>query len=289
VIQGSLRAWRMPRGRRSRSRLGEYAAQARGLGAAAPALVTREQGPALGSRLGALALLVGSLWLLLALLSDSRFRVHQVQVEGAGLVEQADVERALSDLSVRRAILSPSGGISIFGVRAHELEARLLQEYGCLDEAVVQCRLPNRVHVSLREREDLLVWHSGDRYWWVDRDGAVLGRASHPGDLVAVHDVTGWKPSPAGYVEGVPWRLARELVAASPDIRVLEYRPDQGLVVYVTERGWPVYLGHQGDGALKLALLRSLVAQLLDAGMDVDYIDLRNDRVPTVGRHSAGS
>jgi len=52
-------------------------------------------------------------------------------------------------------------------------------------------------------------------------------------------------------------------------------------VAYVTAEGWPVYLGHEGDAAAKVAIMRALVDELVRRNVSVAYIDLRNEVRPT--------
>jgi cell division septal protein FtsQ len=152
------------RGRRSSSRLGVY-------GSTVP--IDRLEVVPLGARafpwskLPALALLLGSLWLLYNLFSAPRFRVSEVTISGTRLLAVADVQRSLDLLDQ-----------SIFHVNPRALEARLLRDYGCLAKATIVCRLPNQVTVILVERPVALVWESGGKYWWIGSDGRVLGQAA---------------------------------------------------------------------------------------------------------------
>ena len=221
------------------------------------------------SKLLALFLLGGSLWLLLSLLVDARFRVEEVRVEGAKLLSPAEVQQVVNGV-----------GRSLLLLRTQEIEARLLAEFGCLQSVAVRAKLPNRVTVLLQEREALWIWESGGRYWWVGLGGKVLGQAQDPGELPIIHDVKGTLPEPQGQLAGVPWQLAEELIVALPAAKAYAYTPEQGLVLQVTAAGWPVYLGHSGDAATKVAIAQALVDRLLAQKVNVEYIDLRNERRP---------
>ena len=80
---------------------------------------------------------------------------------------------------------------------------------------------------------------------------------------------------------GVPWQLALDMAATLPAIRGYDFTSDEGLVLYVTPNQWPVYLGHEGNGQVKVALMQALVQRLLDEKAAVSYIDLRNEHRPT--------
>lgn len=253
-------------GRRSRSRLGSAAE--------AVSMEGLELAPARSKRLiwvrlPALFLFFGSVWVLYNLFSDARFRVNEVSISGINLLQRAEIERLL-DVTHK----------SIFRVDSKGLEARLLQEFGCIKRVEVTCRLPNRLSVVVEEHEVKLVWESGGGYWWIGADGSVLGRAKGPGDLLVIHDLEGLAPEPQGRILGVPWAYALALRQALPEIKAYDYAADKGLILYVTTAQWPVYLGHRGDAGEKVALMKALVEQLVAKRVDVEYIDLRNERRP---------
>jgi len=253
-------------GLRSRSRLGPQ-------GDSTPK-ESLESSPARGkvsiwAKVPALFLFLGSVWVLYNLFTGARFRVNEVSISGTKLLRSAEVE---SSLDVRRR--------SIFHVNGKGLEARLLQEFGCIRQVAVRCRLPNRVFVTIEEYEVNLVWESKGRYWWVSGDGSVLGTTDGPGNLLVIHDVQGFAPEPQGRIIGVPWAYAQELRRALPDIKAYDYMSGKGLIVYATTAQWPVYLGYQGNAGDKIAIMKALVEQLVAKGTTVEYIDLRNERRP---------
>lgn len=256
--------------RRSRSRLGSSveALPVEGL----------EPSPARGARLiwirlPALLLLFGSVWVLYNLFSDARFRVSKVSISGTNLLQSAEIERLL-DVAHK----------SIFHIDSKGLETRLLREFGCIKRVEVTCRLPNRLSIAIEEHEVKLVWESGGQYWWIGADGRVLGRANGPGDLLVIHDLEGLAPDSRGQIVGVPWAYALELQQALPEIKAYDYTRDKGLIIYVTTAQWPVYLGHQGDAREKVAIIKALIEQLVAKRVDVEYIDLRNERRPIYKR-----
>jgi len=252
-------------GRRTEARLGvmESVAQADGTAvASSPAAVAWVKVPGW-------VLLLGSVWVLLSLFTNARFRVTEVSIEGARLVRQEDVLRVADVV-----------GESIFRIRAQQIERRLEESSGLIEAAIVRCRLPNHVFITLVEREAALIWESGGRCWWIGADGAVLGPSDGPGAMPVLHDIHGFAPDPGGHIAGVPWGLAHDLWAALPAIQAFDYTPEQGLVLYVTTNEWPVYLGHHGDARVKVALLWALVERLDAMGVDVEYIDLRNEARP---------
>ena len=141
--------------RRSETRLGamENAAQADG------AVVAPQPGAVAWAKAPAWVLLAGSVWVLLSLFTNARFRVTEVTIEGARLVRREDVLRAATVV-----------GSSVFDIRAQQIERRLEEGSGLIEEATVRCRLPNQVSIALLEREAALIWESANRHWWIDAE-----------------------------------------------------------------------------------------------------------------------
>ncbi|NLG51610.1 MAG: FtsQ-type POTRA domain-containing protein [Chloroflexi bacterium] len=250
--------------KRSRTRLGVYESTAQ----------VDARGVATGSgawaKLPAILLLVGSLWVLYTLFTDVRFQVRDVAVEGTNRLPASEIRRVAN-----------LNNVSSFWVNGLDVTARLKDEFGLIDDVSVTCRLPNRVVITVSEREAVLVWESGGRQWWVDASGEVLGETNDPSGFVVIHDTQGFDAQPEDYIAGVPWQLALEMAEALPAIREYDYTSELGLVLYVTPSQWPVYLGHEGNARTKAALMQALAQQLLDKQVAVGYIDLRNEGRPT--------
>lgn len=225
------------------------------------------------SKLLALLLLLVNAWFMYQFFTSSRFWVREVSVKGTDLVSEDEVKDVTDVLDK-----------SIFHVRASALEHRIEERFGCVENVSVRCRLPCSVMITLEERQDILVWASGESYWWVDREGNVLGPTADAQDRIVVHDVEVWRPSPEEHLEGVPLDLAWDVTKVVPAARSYDYVPNVGLVLYVTDHRWPVYLGYEGDAALKVAVMRKLVQRFLENGTQVEYIDVRNERRPSYER-----
>ena len=221
------------------------------------------------SRLPGLLLALVALVTLVALLNGTRFLVEPV-VEGARLVPA-------SELVQHTGI----AGQSLFLVRPAEVQRRLLRAYPCLEAVSIETRLPNVVRIEVIEKQDVMVWESAGRRWWVDGEGSVLGAANETLGLVTVEDAMAHLSSPGGYVPGVPWRMARDLALSLRAVPRF-YFQEQGLTLYVQigSRDVPVYLGCEGDGRVKAAVLEALVERLEADGIEPAYVDLSSDRAP---------
>ncbi|MFH1086624.1 MAG: FtsQ-type POTRA domain-containing protein [Chloroflexota bacterium] len=252
---------------RSKSRLGEMASS---VSAGDLALIPDRARPVPWSKLAAVVLLLGSLGLLYGLWTQPKYQVREVNVRGAHLVDPAMVRDLAGVL-----------GTSIFGVRTDQVQARLIEQLGCIASATTTCRLPNRVDIEVREHRAVAVWESLGQMWWVDAQGRVLGHVRDVGDALVVHDRYGVASQPQGYIAAVPWAMLAPMLQQLPAIADLDYSREHGLVLFVTSERWPVYLGHSGDVTLKLAVMQELVDELARKRVAAQYIDLRNERRPT--------
>ncbi|MHB1354913.1 MAG: cell division protein FtsQ/DivIB [Anaerolineae bacterium] len=203
------------------------------------------------------------------LLFGSQFRVGQVLVYGADLL---DIQAILQAADV--------SGRSIITISPRQVEARLRKQFVCIASLSIQRQLPNLVTIRLEEEPARWAWESGGRFWWVKEDGSVIGEMPDASRLFVIHDINRVYSAPGEYIPGFPWRLASDMLQALPVIPAFDYTPGEGLIVYVTDQQWPVYLGNDGDARVKAALLRALVGTLVQSQTAVGYIDLRNESRP---------
>jgi len=250
---------------RSKSRSAEFSQSV----ALAPELVSAPRDHIWWAKVPALFILAASVWLLAVMHGAPRFGVSEVVVEGAYLID-ANYIRVAAGVQ----------GTNIFRVRPYDVDRRLRDAFGCIDEVDVTCKLPGSVSIKVRERAAVMIWQSGGRYWWIGSDGNILGTTEVVGNLPIIHDVAGSMVEPTDYLVGIPWRLAQEMVNALPSATSYDYVNGLGLVIYVTDAKWPVYLGYEGSAESKVAILQALVSHLAEQAVDVEYIDLRNEHSP---------
>jgi cell division septal protein FtsQ len=229
--------------------------------------------PALGIVVAVLVLILGGILLL-----DPQFKVRTVEVVGADLLDE-------QALRVNVGIL----GRSILLLKPDRVESRLRDEFVVLADVQVICELPDRVIIRVVEQPAVWAWESGGRFWWLRADGSVIGEMPGAGSLVVIHDIDGRFNEPEAYIPGVPWELAGAMLQALPVIPAFDYRVSDGLVLYVTEAQWPVYLGISGDAQFKAEILRAMVKELTNRKAEVAYIDLRNEAKPFYKKQAKGA
>ena len=230
-------------------------------------------------KVGAALLMLVAVWMLRSLLIDPRFAVRDIQVVGAETLDTMQVKEQVNPRYV-------GGNPSLFLINGAEVAQRVTETAAQVESVAVRCQLPGRVVITVSERQDVLIWESAGRYWWVDLEGMALGPATkrpERGDgqpVILVRDVDGVAVTPEGYIPGVPWEMLRALSEALPAAREYEYTRALGLVVRITGEHWPVYLGHDGDAATKVAIMRPLAEELMAEGVAVAYIDMRYESRP---------
>ncbi len=256
---------RTRRGARSERRLASYAEAL-----AAPAAEAR--GRAFPwSKVAAGVLLVAACLLGYRLLSAEHFRVQEVEIVGETLLDEAEIAARLT-----------VAGHSIFTVPVHRLERDLEGTFSLLESATVQCTLPNRVRVTIKEHNVALVWESGGRYWWIGPQGRVFGETADPKGRLVVHDLKGLAATPGDYVLGVPWDYILALSRALPELTEVDYALEEGVIAHYGAEKVPIFWGYEGDVPTKVAILKAVSAQLAARSAAVDYIDLRNANRPAI-------
>lgn len=249
------------RRRRSQIRLGRNYEQA----------VAREKLPVrpasrsrltLGPRLTGLLLALVLLSVLAYFFVSDAFYVYEATVLGSSLVSSDEVfERTNIE------------GFSIFFINPLVVQ-EAVSALPDVREAEVQLSLPNRMMITVRERQARVVWETGQERYGVDDEGTIvsLPGGSEPSILIRDLDST---PRKLGE------RVELDIIAAAeayhalvPTLTEFGYSQEYGLSIE-NEYDWRIHLGG-GEGAeTKLALMRALVERLESQGTAVEFIDLR--------------
>ena len=213
-------------------------------------------------RLPGLALTLGCLLLLLFLFSEPRFFVYGAQVSG---------NRALS----AEAIYEASGVDmnSIFFIAPRLVQQRLLERFPSLGGVQVALGLPAQVKIHVVERQARFVWEVGDQSYLVDARGAVVGTGDGPPGVLRIRCAEGCTPPDEQMLDPAVLDTAMQLSQLLGGQQSLGYSSRFGLSVR-TEHGWLVYFGVGGDLPQKVAVMRSLLAELVSSGIEPQFIDV---------------
>jgi len=230
-------------------------------------LLTRLRALALdltASRAVALLLLCAMTTLLIWFFVDESFYVYGAQVQGNSLVSAGEVYQA--------------GGLhcmSIFYIDRQQVARDIERSIPSVAEARVQCQLPARVSVYIREQDVRYLWRSAGLAFLVDDQGLVLKAddGTHSG-LLAIEDLDNQQLHPGDQVHRAALDAASRLHSLLPDVQRLEYSAAKGISLS-DARGWRVYFGDGQALAEKVATLQALLVKLAQENRSVRMIDLR--------------
>ena len=216
------------------------------------------------SRLLSLSIAAAMVALLVWFFADLRFYVYEADVRGTLLVDANEVYRA-SDLD----------GLSIFYIDRGQVAERISKKVLGVVAAQVDCQLPSRVGIQVREREPRLIWRTGSTAFLVDGAGTVLKADDglHEG-LVAIRDLTNRPLEPGDAVDAVALSAANQLRHLLPEAMAFEYSSDKGISL-VDARGWHVYFGDDQSLPQKVASMRAVLQRIVSQGRSAAVIDVR--------------
>jgi cell division protein FtsQ len=212
-----------------------------------------------------LALCLAACAALAYLLTDPRFSVRQVQVEGNSALDAAAV-----------AELAGVVGRPIWFVDADKAVARL-RENAYVASASLELALPDQAIIRLVERQPEVRWQAGGVQYLVDGTGKVLGpaREAAAADVLVITDSSHMQLEPNDQIDIDAVRLAQGLALRLPvelGLTPSQVGWDYGLGVYVrSPQGQTIVFGRSEELQRKLAILEVLLAD----GTPFTYLDLR--------------
>ena len=243
---------------------------------------------ATGSRRGggAVALVLGEIGLLVALLVLPVFHAAGIDVRGARLLSH-------------QAILDAAGigdTQSIFTIDGDAVRQRL-ERLPWVRRASVETELPATVRISITEWDPLLEVQRGDSSVLIAGGGATVDRRSvRDSALPAVPVLIDERAAPAGDpppLDDSLVRLLPAIAAGFPNavgcaVADFRWQPDGRLTIESACR-WTAILGRVADSAAvaaipaQIAALAALKGRLNFARPDFGYVDLEEPTAPAVG------
>ena len=214
------------------------------------------------SRLPGLVLALGCALLLIVLFSDPRFFIYEARVSGNHLLSREQLYAA-SGLDM----------LSIFFVAPRAVQERLLRAYPGLQEARVALMLPAQAHIQVVEKRVQFVWEVGGQAYLADDRGAVLGVGSVVADALVIRASDGPPPASGQVLDSAVLDTVVRLSQLLDGTRVFEYSSQYG-VSWRAPEGWPVHFGVGGDLPAKVAVMRTLSAQLARSRARPQFLDV---------------
>ncbi|MDI7274791.1 MAG: FtsQ-type POTRA domain-containing protein [Anaerolineae bacterium] len=213
-------------------------------------------------RLPGLALAVGCLMLLAHLFGDQRYFVYHPQVTGYRLLTpQAIYEASGVDMH------------SIFFIAPAAVEQRLLERFPSLEQVRVALGLPAELRIHVVEKKVSFVCEAEGQRYLVDESGTILGGGVALPEALVIRCAEGRLPGTGETLDLAVLETAATLSSLLGGVRTFEYSPRFG-VSWVTQGGWPVHFGVGGDLAGKVAVMRSMLADLAEKGITPEFLDV---------------
>jgi cell division septal protein FtsQ len=216
------------------------------------------------SRVLALSLAGLMMALLVWFFVDERFYVYAAEVRGNSLLTADEVYQA--------------GGLhtmSIFYIDRQQVAQNIEHGVPGVTQARVQCQLPGRVSVHIREQDVRYLWRLADTAFLADGEGRILkvDDGAHAG-LLVIQDLDNQPVRPGDQVDPVALNAVGRLHGLLPEVQVFEYSRARG-VSLSDARGWRVYFGDDQQLAEKVATLQALLLKLTQEHKSAKVIDLR--------------
>jgi len=195
---------------------------------------------------------------------DERFYVYAAEVRGNSLVTAGEVYRA--------------GGLhtmSIFYIDRQKVAQDIEHGLPSVTQVRVQCQLPARVSIHVREEDVRYVWRLADAAFLADGAGRILkvDDGAHAG-VVVIQDLDNQPVRPGDQVDRVAFNAVGRLHSLLPEVQVFEYSKARG-VSLSDARGWRAYFGDDQRLAEKVATLQALLLKLEQEHKSAKVIDLR--------------
>lgn len=205
---------------------------------------------------------------------SSFFSVQQIEAHG---IKHLQSEEVIRESGVAK-------GMNLFQVDTEKAQKRLLTD-PLVDGAKVRKHLPNRVVITIQERTPVALLLAGDAFLVVDSKGYCLEKTSLIGKqrLPIITGCRHWSARPGSLASKEPALL--KILEAIDSSRVDFFSEfniaDGNQIVAYSRDGTPVLLGTTEDLSQKLRQAVS-IAKGLEAGEELDYIDVRTVQAPAV-------
>jgi len=212
----------------------------------------------------ALLTLLAMATLLVWFFVDTRFFVYEAGVQGNTLVGADEVYGA-----------SGLDTLSIFYVNRTQVVERVCREVPGVAQVDVDCRLPNRVRLRVREQDLRFAWHTSGTRFLLDGEGRALKADDGlHGQLISVRDLDDRPLVPGDWVDPAALNAVSYLHGLLPEATVFDFSRLKG-VSLLDQHGWRIYFGDDHALAEKVATMRAVLRKVQSSGASIKFIDLR--------------
>ncbi len=217
-------------------------------------------------RIASLVLFLAALGGLIAIAVSPQFVVHNVQINGAQILEDAAIED-----------LAGVMGVSIWLVQTGDVEERIARS-AYVEHVDVSLTLPDILTINLVERQPDVRWQVGNMRYLVDVEGRVLGldNAAFVTDTLIIEDRSGRMVEPNDRIDPDVLYLVRALALRLPEEAGvvpagISWDRDHGVMIATTD-GRTIVFGRKDNLEYKIQILRFLTTQ---EPTEYTWLDLR--------------
>ncbi len=228
------------------------------------------------------SLIAGLVVLLFYLWASPGYHVQAAEIVGAQRLNSQDVNLVLGVTNM-----------SIFTLNPAQIQATLVGAFPEFYHVDVQVAWPNKVTITVDERQPILAWEQGNSTVWVDAAGIAFPPRGETDPLPTVMalgtlDSTIYPQQIAGEYEiSTHQLLSPEMVSAI--LSVTQYAPEDALLLFDPKhglgwddpQGWEVYFGMTGtEMEMRLHIYQTLTAQLQEKDIEPELISVEYLHAP---------
>ena len=217
----------------------------------------------------ALALLMGSAWLVYDFASSDQFQVRSVQVLGTSLLSRGEVEA-----------IAAVNGANVFWIDREAVASRI-RALPAVQKVEVNPSLPGRVDIRVTERRPTAIWSTSGQEFLVDAEGVAVMQiqdGQSPEGLPRIEQIEGAAVQPGAKVDPRILTSSASLTALLPGAGVqptrFEWSPDGGLQID-TQAGWRVRFDASRDVPGQISALQAIRQHLATTKQSAELIDVR--------------
>lgn len=213
-------------------------------------------------------------------------QVKNIIITGSNKVQAVAVKKTVENAVTRKiAFLSSK---SILLANSSEITADLLENFPQIEKISLRKSFPDKLSVSVSERQPVAVFSQGGNYFLMDKNGVIFSQVATPQNnmIIFQNDLA---TSSAGLgqtavpVDVISWTLQAETVLQkdfSLGIKEADLVSNQRLNLKTAE-GWEVYFNLNGDMGWQITELETVLNEKIPSQKrsNLQYIDLRFDKV----------
>lgn len=204
------------------------------------------------------------------------FLIDSVEVKGVEALDAKAIELA-AEKGIDKQLL----GENLITLSSRRLERSVIEQIPEIKSLAVTRKWPQRLIVTVNEREPSLAWQSGGDLYLLDRDGTVIREISGKANVAVIVDTTnlpvriGSQPVPERFVifSLEAMRLLKGVSGGIKQVSVIDTTSELNMAL---GDGYSIKLDTTREAGSQVRALKSVLAELSKQGKKPsEYVDLR--------------